>query len=125
MVRVSRKQVGMIDGALLDRVDAAREPLGQTRRLFVERALEAALRDDTPRPSPAGRQAKTEVAKTPARPAATARQGAARPVAQPRTPAAVKASLPPEAQRTFRDPNDLAMERQRKINEARERARRK
>lgn len=33
----------MIDGGLLDRVDACRQELGQTRRLFVERALLEAL----------------------------------------------------------------------------------
>jgi hypothetical protein len=33
----------MIDATLVQRVDDARAPLGQTRRVYVERALEAAL----------------------------------------------------------------------------------
>ena len=40
-----RKQVGMIDGDLLARVDACALTLGQTRRVFTERALEAWLKD--------------------------------------------------------------------------------
>jgi hypothetical protein len=43
----------MADAELIARVDAARLVLGQTRRVFVERALErelARLRDATKRP---------------------------------------------------------------------------
>lgn len=40
---MARRQVGMIDGDLLDRVDREAGVLGQTRRVFVERALVAAL----------------------------------------------------------------------------------
>ena len=43
---MTRKQVGMIDDALLARVDARAAELGQTRRVFTERALEAALAPD-------------------------------------------------------------------------------
>ena len=38
-----RKQVGQIDADLLARVDAEAERLGQTRVLYIERALSAAL----------------------------------------------------------------------------------
>lgn len=38
-----RKQVGMIDAALLDRADEVAEVRGQTRRVFVERAIRAAV----------------------------------------------------------------------------------
>jgi hypothetical protein len=37
----------MIDATLVQRVDDARAPLGQTRRVYVERALEAALGGST------------------------------------------------------------------------------
>ena len=40
---MARKQVGMVDDALLALVDAEAERRGQTRRVFTERALEAAL----------------------------------------------------------------------------------
>jgi len=40
---VPRKQFGQLDETLLDRVDARAAELGQTRRVFTERALEAAL----------------------------------------------------------------------------------
>lgn len=40
---MARKQFGMIDDGLLARVDARAAELGQTRRVFTERALEAAL----------------------------------------------------------------------------------
>ncbi len=40
---MARKQVGMVDAALLARVDAAAAVLGQSRVVFVERALVAAL----------------------------------------------------------------------------------
>jgi hypothetical protein len=37
---MARKQLGMVDDALLDDVDRRALGLGQTRRTFVERALE-------------------------------------------------------------------------------------
>lgn len=40
---VARKQLGMVDDGLLARVDERATELGQTRRVFTERALEAAL----------------------------------------------------------------------------------
>jgi Arc/MetJ family transcription regulator len=40
---MARKQVGQIDADLLARVDERAAGLGQTRRVFVERALVAAL----------------------------------------------------------------------------------
>lgn len=40
---VPRKQLGMVDDELLARVDERAAELGQTRRVFTERALEAAL----------------------------------------------------------------------------------
>lgn len=40
---MARKQLGMVDLDLLNRVDQQAAVLGQTRRVFVERALEAAL----------------------------------------------------------------------------------
>lgn len=86
---MARKQLGMVDDALLADIDAAAERAGMTRRAFTEQALEAALGrtgggvqteprkpaspasprasaveatppDETPRPSPAGRNASTE-----------------------------------------------------------------
>jgi hypothetical protein len=42
----------MIDAALVQRVDDARAPLGQTRRVYVERALEAALGEPVAAVSP-------------------------------------------------------------------------
>lgn len=38
-----RKQIGMVDAGLLAEVDDRARLLGQTRRVFVERALESAL----------------------------------------------------------------------------------
>lgn len=38
-----RKQLGKVDEDLLDRVDARARLLGQTRRMFTERALSTAL----------------------------------------------------------------------------------
>lgn len=40
---MARKQVGMIDGDLLARVDACAAERGQTRRMFIERACGVAL----------------------------------------------------------------------------------
>lgn len=40
---MARKQVGMIDGDLLARVDACAAERGQTRRVFIERACGVAL----------------------------------------------------------------------------------
>jgi metal-responsive CopG/Arc/MetJ family transcriptional regulator len=37
---VARKQLGMVDEGLVDRVDERCQRLGQTRRTFIERALE-------------------------------------------------------------------------------------
>lgn len=45
-----RKQIGMVDDGLLDRVDARARELGQTRRVFVERALVLALDEPDQRP---------------------------------------------------------------------------
>jgi hypothetical protein len=42
---MARKQLGMVDDDLLARVDACALTLGQTRRVFTERALEAWLKD--------------------------------------------------------------------------------
>lgn len=92
-----RRQIGMIDESLLDAIDADAERRGETRRAWIERTSRAALNgpalaamstDETPRPSPAGRKAKTEVASRPARSAATARQSASRPSTSPRASAA-------------------------------------
>ncbi len=98
--------------------EAARR--GQSLNVFAERAFEAALRvadthapacdlldhdgpctisageaigDDTPRPSPAGRKAKSEAAPRPARPAAASRQGASRPLT-PIAPGALRVHTP-------------------------------
>jgi hypothetical protein len=86
---MDRKQVGMIDAALLDLVDAARAPLGQTRRIFVERALEAALRDDTQAAQVPAARAEGAATRTREKASATGpvtARGASRPVASPRTP---------------------------------------
>lgn len=40
---MARKQLGMVDDELLASVDARAAELGQTRRVFTERALRAAL----------------------------------------------------------------------------------
>lgn len=49
---MARKNVGKIDETLLNRVDQAAGELGQTRRVFVERAVEAALSDTQERVPP-------------------------------------------------------------------------
>jgi hypothetical protein len=41
---MARKQLGMVDDALLDEVDCRALALGQTRRVFVERALESYIK---------------------------------------------------------------------------------
>jgi hypothetical protein len=64
---VARKQVGQIDEGVLDRADARAAELGQTRRVFVERALEAALRSDTrdAAPDPGSGESTTHTASAP------------------------------------------------------------
>lgn len=42
---MARKQLGMVDDALLDDVDRRALELGQTRREYVERALRWAVRE--------------------------------------------------------------------------------
>lgn len=44
--------IGRIDDALLARIDAKAWELGQTRRVFVERTLTAALGDELPAHDP-------------------------------------------------------------------------
>jgi hypothetical protein len=48
---MARKQVGQIDAALLARIDERAAELGQTRRVYVERALEAFVRVGEARPA--------------------------------------------------------------------------
>ena len=48
---MARKQLGMVDDDLLARVDARAAELGQTRRVFTERALEAWLKDSAGDPA--------------------------------------------------------------------------
>lgn len=95
---------------LLAAIDTARGDVPRER--WVRGVLEAAVRDETPRPSPAGREAKTEVATTPARPAATSPQGASRPVLPPPAP-------PAHSKR------ELDAERQQRLNAALARGRKK
>lgn len=47
---MARKQIGMVDAELVARVDEQAGILGQTRRVFVERALERALVLEIERP---------------------------------------------------------------------------
>jgi hypothetical protein len=70
---------------------------------WVERALAAALREETPRPSSAGRQAKSEAVATERDPGLASRQGASR-LAAP--------------QRTSASRDGYALARQAKLNEA-------
>lgn len=71
--------------ALIERWEREAKRSRVTKTAVLQRALEAMLPDETPRPSPAGREAKTETASEGQRdrPAVT-RQGASRPVASPR-----------------------------------------
>jgi predicted transcriptional regulator len=71
--RSGRKQFGMVDADLLARVDARAAELGQTRRVFTERALEAALSE-----------AKGALATERSGPAPVPVQEGARPAAPPR-----------------------------------------
>lgn len=101
-----------IDADLLGRVDVRRKELGQTRTMFVERALEAAL-GDQPGSGRAGRLPEVPVARA----AAPPQELPSRPQQFPAVEPTITGSAPASRPEPAFDAHAAALERQRKLNE--------